>query len=828
MLRTMRRWDIVRSAVSQASMMFAGGPTFHGGRRRKTTGLSCLESALTPSSHASQSSCEDTDTRQQTFDAISAAVDDLSLVDEAGPPPEQLLMTEPDDGDEEEENCQQTQKSRNEEGAEKDGEEQEEDGNRQRKHSPAAAAARAADVSYLKTCLLRVDEDTQYRVPLHYVFRSKLGSGAYGTVAAFVDRLTGAKLAIKKVRDVFADLVDARRVLREIRVLRHVEHPNVIKLLDVLPPENPAFEDIYIVTEQMDSDLHRVIYSGQELTEAHVQYFIKQLLFGLRHLHTLGIVHRDVKPSNILTNLDCRIKLCDFGLARWFQHVHAAVHGAGDRTTRPPQMRGCLRHRAGDGTQQSSSAGTPLLTDYVVTRWYRPPEVLLGLRRYTAAVDVWSTGCVLGELLKGEALFKGQNRFDQLLKILPYCHGCRDDLSWLPTDAYGQHARRLLEKIEGVSPCPLGSLVPNSSPAALDLLSRMLRFRPEDRISIDEALRHEYLSGCTLEDPGSPQCSIDWGFDDFIATKQRLRSRMYQDMAVYHPEIIQRDFAVLRDAGLEVIASESAVQSPPGTVIGCLRVRDDASEAPEESGSGGAGLPAATVASSSASSTGPADDGPLAPSVPTTSSSYYGRTTSTTTCDEETESLYPTTRALTASPATSTAMPATGSAPAPPPPWQPPMALASSYPHCYAYISPTFALVGPSPPMPMHHHHYHHHAGGFYPQLLDCFPTGRAARRVPSECILVTNNSTDACDDPGSTRPTPFMLSRSADALQGSGNWAGQASTHWYGTPARAAAAAASYQTDDRRVFEVKVWPPQQRGCCYPWPDYMRVTTTRC
>ncbi|KAF4691384.1 hypothetical protein FOZ60_015531 [Perkinsus olseni] len=166
---------------------------------------------------------------------------------------------------------------------------------------------------------VHIDGKTSYTVPRHMEFIRKVGSGAYGTVASFSDG-RDHKVAVKKVQNAFDDLIDAKRILREIKLLRTFDHDNIVRILDMYPPQSPDFEDIYIVTDLMETDLHRVIYSKQNLTDEHYQYFIYQMLRGMKYLHSANVIHRDLKPSNILVNKNCDLKICDFGLARGFSH----------------------------------------------------------------------------------------------------------------------------------------------------------------------------------------------------------------------------------------------------------------------------------------------------------------------------------------------------------------------------------------------------------------------------------------------------------------------------------------------------------------------------
>jgi mitogen-activated protein kinase 1/3 len=192
-------------------------------------------------------------------------------------------------------------------------------------------------------------------------------------------------VAIKRIHKVFQDLIDAKRILREIMLLRHLGgHENVMGLVDLmtLPPGTTDFRDLYIITELFECDLDRIISSKQPLTESHVQYFIYQILRGLKYIHSANVIHRDLKPSNLLVNANCDLAICDFGLARGI------------------------------------SAFESRLTEYVVTRWYRAPELLLENRKYGKEVDIWSCGCILAEILGRKPLFRGRDYLEQLLLII--------------------------------------------------------------------------------------------------------------------------------------------------------------------------------------------------------------------------------------------------------------------------------------------------------------------------------------------------------------------------------------------------------------------------
>ena len=140
-----------------------------------------------------------------------------------------------------------------------------------------------------------------------------IGSGSYGVVCSAFHKPTGERVAIKKLASIFDNLVVAKRTLREMKILKHFKHDNIIKIREILKPRGENFQDVYIVMDLMESDLHRIIHSKQELTDEHIRYFLYQILCGLKYIHSVNIIHRDLKPSNLLVNENCDLKIGDFG-----------------------------------------------------------------------------------------------------------------------------------------------------------------------------------------------------------------------------------------------------------------------------------------------------------------------------------------------------------------------------------------------------------------------------------------------------------------------------------------------------------------------------------
>lgn len=363
---------------------------------------------------------------------------------------------------------------------------------------------------------LVIDGKVKFKVPAHLDLIKKVGSGAYGTVASFQDPRTGNKLAVKKITDAFHDLVDGKRILREVKLLRSFRHDNIISILDMYPPDHPDFDDIYIVTDLMETDLHRVIYSKQVLNDEHHQYFSYQILRGLLYLHSANVVHRDLKPSNILVNKNCDLKICDFGLARGF----------------------------------GNDEDDPTLTDYVVTRWYRAPEVVLLASEYTKSIDVWSVGCILCELIGRKPLFTGKDHLDQIKKILAVLGTPSEaDLEWLPARS---PARNFIKKVPTSSKQPWINIYPKATPNGVDAMEKMLTFNPVKRATVQVALALPYYG--SLHMPDDEPCAehpVDWAFDKFTPTKRLLQNYIYVECARFHPEIQKRDEKLLAARGID-------------------------------------------------------------------------------------------------------------------------------------------------------------------------------------------------------------------------------------------------------------------------------------
>ncbi|KAG6538356.1 hypothetical protein ZIOFF_003471 [Zingiber officinale] len=380
-----------------------------------------------------------------------------------------------------------------------------------------------------------------------------IGKGAYGIVCSALNSETGEQVAIKKIANAFDNKIDGKRTLREIKLLRHMDHENIVAIRDIIPPSaRNTFNDVYIAYELMDTDLHQIIRSNQAFSEEHCQYFLYQILRGLKYIHSANVLHRDLKPSNLLLNANCDLKICDFGLAR-------------------------------------TTSETDFMTEYVVTRWYRAPELLLNSSEYTAAIDVWSVGCIFMELMDRKPLFPGRDHVHQLRLLMELdltfrwkrmsIYGSSSLLNQL-FDHYGKlieaigqeeripllelgvpasvsylfpkligtpneteldflndNARRYIGQLTRYPKQSLPEKFPHVNHTAIDLVEKMLTFDPRQRITVEEALAHPYLTA--LHDSSDePVCMMPFSFDfeQQALSEEQMKELIYREALAFNPD----------------------------------------------------------------------------------------------------------------------------------------------------------------------------------------------------------------------------------------------------------------------------------------------------
>ncbi|KAG8415136.1 hypothetical protein J3458_009013 [Metarhizium acridum] len=284
--------------------------------------------------------------------------------------------------------------------------------------------------------------------------------GTYGWVIRGTERATGKIVALKRLKLEPSDRNGLPVTgLREIQILQDCKHRNIVHLEEVVVGEDTSKLDnsVFLVLEFVEHDLKGILEDMPEpFLSSEVKRLLLQLTSGVSYLHENWIIHRDLKTSNILLNNRGQLKIADFGMARY----------------------------VGDPA--------PKLTQLVVTLWYRAPELLLGTKTYDAAVDMWSVGCIFGELITREPLLQGSNEVDQMSKIFELC-GVPTEESW-PGFRKLPNARSLKLPKTGLS---TGSVVrarfPSMTTAGASLLNDLLALDPDRRPSAKEMLSHEYF-----------------------------------------------------------------------------------------------------------------------------------------------------------------------------------------------------------------------------------------------------------------------------------------------------------------------------------------------
>ena len=282
----------------------------------------------------------------------------------------------------------------------------------------------------------------------------KIGEGTYGVVYKAKNRSTGELVALKKIRLEAEDEGIPSTAIREISILKELQHPNIVRLHDVIHTE----KKLTLVFEYLDMDLKKFLDGSDNLLEGdQIQVLLYQLLRGISYCHDRRVLHRDLKPQNLLIsthNNQVELKLADFGLARAF--------------------------------------GIPVrsYTHEVVTLWYRAPDVLMGSRKYSTPVDLWSVGCIFGEMACGRPLFPGTSDHDQLMRIFKML-GTPTEESWPSMHDLPEY-KSDFPQYEAMT---IDQIAPKLSEHGVDLLKRLLAYEPSRRISAKAALEHPYFAG---------------------------------------------------------------------------------------------------------------------------------------------------------------------------------------------------------------------------------------------------------------------------------------------------------------------------------------------
>ncbi|PHT35562.1 Mitogen-activated protein kinase 10 [Capsicum baccatum] len=357
---------------------------------------------------------------------------------------------------------------------------------------------------------------TEYGEANRYKILEVIGKGSYGVVCAAIDTHTGEKVAIKKITNIFEHTSDAIRILREIKLLRLLRHPDIVDIKRImLPPSKRDFKDIYVVFELMESDLHHVIKANDDLSHEHHRFFLYQMLRALKYMHTANVYHRDLKPKNILANANCKLKICDLGLARVTVSGPALIF-----------LRG--------------------LTDVFADLFSISLYCACIFIQYTPAIDIWSIGCIFAEVLTGKPLFPGKSVVHQL--------DLMTDLLGTPSadtisGVRNEKARKYLTSMRKKDPVSFSEKFPDADPLVLRLLQRLLAFDPKDRPTAEEALSDPYFNGLAKierEPSCRPISNLEFEFERRRVTKEDIKELIFREILEYHPQL-QKDYVAGND-----------------------------------------------------------------------------------------------------------------------------------------------------------------------------------------------------------------------------------------------------------------------------------------
>lgn len=366
--------------------------------------------------------------------------------------------------------------------------------------------------------------EVEYIVDERYHSLKVIGYGSFGVVASAIDSRTSQRVAIKKILGAFSSSKMARYVLREVRLLRHLKHAHIVRLLDIdVPRQYRAWDEVYIVTPLLRTDLSNALKEGLVETPVQQKKIAYQILSALDHMHALGLMHRDVKAKNIILDDELNAQLCDLGHSRFYSKANRDLDLEFD--------------------DQLEKSDEPGLSTSVITPIQSPPEIGLGID-YDATIDIWAAGCVIAQIVQPghEGLFDRTGRQAHLAEILTLMGNLEpDDLEDMPDHAQST-TRKIAKGGKKNSSNDMASIIrsrlgANSDPLVVDLLEQMLQFSPRKRVSASRALEHPWFDG-VRQVQEEKQETFNFGRSEphRKATKAELKELVWQEVVAFHPE----------------------------------------------------------------------------------------------------------------------------------------------------------------------------------------------------------------------------------------------------------------------------------------------------
>lgn len=358
-------------------------------------------------------------------------------------------------------------------------------------------------------------EKANFLIDSRYSVQHILGKGSYGTVCSAIDLNSKDKssLAIKKVCNIFNKEVLLKRAIRELKLMEYFKgHKNIIGLVDLDIVYVKPYDGLYCFQELVDYDLAKVIHSSVQFSEFHIQSFFYQICCGLKYIHSADVIHRDLKPGNILVTSQGCLKICDFGLARG------------------------INSRYMNHNHKSSN-----ITNYVATRWYRAPELILSRKPYGKAVDIWAIGCIFAELYSRRPIFIGDDQIMQITEICKIIGAPSKEIifSYGTTIAWEffSDPKPKFQKKEW------SELYPHANNYAHDLLDKLVCWNVNKRYTIDQILKHPYLKKVSNPDEEVVMDEpFDFSFEWKAKTLNDLKMVLHDEVTNFKEKKQQIDF----------------------------------------------------------------------------------------------------------------------------------------------------------------------------------------------------------------------------------------------------------------------------------------------
>lgn len=384
-----------------------------------------------------------------------------------------------------------------------------------------AAKPRMEDQSSFEICGTHYKEvkikGTRFDVKLSLELVCVLNYGSFGMRAVFKDAETGSLCTVKKFADAFSDFSVAQQMLRDVKLQMFLKHDNVLGVSDIYPPRDVDFDVVYIIQPYMEKDLDSILRSKQVLATKQIQYILLQILRGLRYVHSAGVVHCDIKPTTLLVDTkNYSLRITAFGNARSAVAPKSSNKDFGGQS---------------------------------ITRWYHSPEHLLSFDDVSTPTDIWSVGCILGEMYLRKPLFQGKGHMDQLENIIQFVGSpSTPQLDWVPVESTflpWLGAQRRVPKR------PWSTILNGACVDAFSLFDLMLTFDPRSRADAMQCLRHVFFVNLynPSDDLEAPH-PFDWQFQRSAPSKRSLQNGIYIESSRLHPELLTRDEASLGKLGI--------------------------------------------------------------------------------------------------------------------------------------------------------------------------------------------------------------------------------------------------------------------------------------